>query len=752
LVAAALLMGGCAQDEMSWSGTPPAFVEMERSGGGSPIITATDRDGNTFRLLIDTGHPGALLASQEGFSNVDAAGFTFLDLELFGLDFRGIPTTMTTRVGPSTTGFDGILGAGVLRHFALDLDYVGQRASLRPDEDGDVSQRLPELSDVGDEQVFLLSPTGLDGSRLAFNAVIEGRDSQAWIDTGAVHPVAYRELQPLLEDDPDRPRLLGISALTTRGVEQGFLTRVADVEVAQAARVGDSEGEAKIAEAPEEVAPLALFSVPAMVFPERREPADIFNHRLAMSVGTSVLERYVSRIDYKHSRLHLWPHNDTTRFVDNPWRDLGFALALGGEGFTVLGVWQDTVAADADGQGEVRADKPHVNIGTIGHVDHGKTTLTAAITKVLASQGQARPIELRRDRQGSRGAERGITINTAHVEYETDKPSLRPRRLPRSRRLRQEHDHRRRPDGRRDPGGGATDGPMPRRVSTSCSPARSACPPSWCSSTRSTWSTTRSSSSSSSWRSASCSAATSSPATTSRSSAARRSRPRGRQRRSRTWVDKILELMDAVDEYIPEPEREIDKPFLMPVEDVFSIKGRGTVVTGRIERGKVKVGDEVEIVGIKDTRKTTVTGVEMFRKLLDEGQAGDNVGCLLRGIKKEDIERGQVLAKPGSITPHTKFKARSTCSPRKRAAATRRSSAGYRPQFYFRTTDVTGTIMPCDVDGAEMVMPGDNVDHRGRAHHPIAMDAAAALRHPRGWPHRRRRRRHQDRRPAASRR
>lgn len=341
---------------MTWSGTPPAFVDMDRSAGGSPIITATDRDGNTYRLLVDTGHPGALLASEESFSDVDGGGFTFLDLELFGIDFRGVPTTVTRRLNPVQTGFDGILGAGVLRHFALDLDYVGRRAALRPDEEGDVSQRLPALTDVDDEQVFLLSPTGLDGSRLAFDAVIEGRDSQAWIDTGAIHPVAYRALQPFLDLDPDRPRLWGISALTTAGLEQGFLTRVANVAITQSARVDEApdEGDDDAPDAPpeaaaeEDLAPLELLSVPAMVFPDRREPADIFNQRLAMSIGTSVLERYVSRIDYKHSRLHLWKHHDTSQFVDNPWRDLGFALELTGQGFAVLGVWQDTVAADAD--------------------------------------------------------------------------------------------------------------------------------------------------------------------------------------------------------------------------------------------------------------------------------------------------------------------------------------------------------------------------------------------------------------------
>ncbi len=183
---------------------------------------------------------------------------------------------------------------------------------------------------------------------------------------------------------------------------------------------------------------------------------------------------------------------------------------------------------------------------------------------------------------------------------------------------------------------------------------------------------------------------------------------------------KIVELAETLDTYIPEPVRDLDKPFLMPVEDVFSITGRGTVATGRIEQGIIKTGETVQIVGIKDTDSTVVTGVEMFRKILDEGRAGDNVGCLLRGTKREEIERGQVLAKPGSITPTLSSSPRSTCSRRRRAAVTRRSSRGYRPQFYFRTTDVTGVAhLP---EGTEMVMPGDNVQMEIELIQPIAMD------------------------------
>ena len=197
--------------------------------------------------------------------------------------------------------------------------------------------------------------------------------------------------------------------------------------------------------------------------------------------------------------------------------------------------------------------------------------------------------------------------------------------------------------------------------------------------------------------------------------------------------------MDAVDSYIPMPERAIDKPFLMPVEDVFSISGRGTVATGRVERGIVKVGEEVEIVGMKATAKTTVTGVEMFRKLLDEGRAGDNIGALLRGVKREDIERGQVLAKPGSITPHTKFKAEAYILTKEEGGRHTPFFNGYRPQFYFRTTDVTGIVeLPA---GTEMVMPGDNVSVHDQPDHPDRHGRRASFRNPRRWPYRRRRRR-----------
>ena len=210
------------------------------------------------------------------------------------------------------------------------------------------------------------------------------------------------------------------------------------------------------------------------------------------------------------------------------------------------------------------------------------------------------------------------------------------------------------------------------------------------------------------------------------------------------WNKKIMELMDAVDSYIKLPERPIDKPFLMPIEDVFTISGRGTVVTGRVERGIVKVGDEVDILGIRETRKRVVTGVEMFKKLLDEGRAGDNIGVLLRGTDREDVDRGMVLAKPGSITPHTKFKAEVLVLSKEEGGRHTPFVTGYRPQFFFRTTDVTGSVkLP---EGVEMVMPGDNANLEIDADHAHRHGEGAEVRHPRGRPHHRRRQRHRHRR------
>src|SRR5271156_1869363 len=364
--------------------------------------------------------------------------------------------------------------------------------------------------------------------------------------------------------------------------------------------------------------------------------------------------------------------------------------------------------------------KPHVNVGTIGHVDHGKTTLTAAITSVQAAQGLA----FDQIDKAPEERERGITIATAHVEYES---------------VARHYAHVDCPGhadyvknmitGAAQMDGailvvGANDGPMPQTrehvllahqvgvpaivvfmnkvdmvddpelldlvelevrellkkppakypgddvpvirgsalKALECGCGKDDCPNCKC----------------------------------------------------------ILDLMKAVDAYIPQPKRETDKPFLMPIEDVFSISGRGTVVTGRIERGKVKVSEEIEIVGFRDTTKTVVTGVEMFRKILDEGQAGDNIGVLLRGLKREDVERGQVLARPGSITPHTNFEAEAYILTKDEGGRHTPFFTGYRPQFYFRTTDVTGVLtLP---EGTEMVMPGDNIKIQGELITPVAMD------------------------------
>ncbi|WP_130055302.1 elongation factor Tu, partial [Escherichia coli] len=302
--------------------------------------------------------------------------------------------------------------------------------------------------------------------------------------------------------------------------------------------------------------------------------------------------------------------------------------------------------------------KPHVNVGTIGHVDHGKTTLTAAITTVLAKTygGAARAFD-QIDNAPEEKA-RGITINTSHVEYDTPTRHYAHVDCP----------------GHADyvknmiTGAAQMDGAILVVAATD---------------------------------------------------GVRGSALKALEGDAE-WEAKILELAGFLDSYIPEPERAIDKPFLLPIEDVFSISGRGTVVTGRVERGIIKVGEEVEIVGIKETQKSTCTGVEMFRKLLDEGRAGENVGVLLRGIKREEIERGQVLAKPGTIKPHTKFESEVYILSKDEGGRHTPFFKGYRPQFYFRTTDVTGTIeLP---EGVEMVMPGDNIKMVVTLIHPIAMD------------------------------
>ncbi|HEY5975591.1 MAG TPA: elongation factor Tu [Geobacteraceae bacterium] len=363
--------------------------------------------------------------------------------------------------------------------------------------------------------------------------------------------------------------------------------------------------------------------------------------------------------------------------------------------------------------------KPHVNIGTIGHVDHGKTTLTAAITKVLAGKGQAEFKAFDQIDNAPEERERGITIATAHVEYETDKRHYAHVDCP------GHADYvKNMITGAAQMDGAilvvsAADGPMPQTREHILLARQVGVPYIVVFLNKADMVDDaellelveleiRELLSSYDFPGDDIPIIKGSALQALNGEQGELAEPA------------ILALMDAVDSYIPEPARAIDKPFLMPVEDVFSISGRGTVATGRVERGIVKVGEEIEIVGIKATAKTTVTGVEMFRKLLDEGRAGDNIGALLRGVKREDIERGQVLAKPGSITPHTKFKAEAYILTKEEGGRHTPFFNGYRPQFYFRTTDVTGIVDLAA--GTEMVMPGDNVAVTINLITPIAMD------------------------------
>ncbi len=356
--------------------------------------------------------------------------------------------------------------------------------------------------------------------------------------------------------------------------------------------------------------------------------------------------------------------------------------------------------------------KPHVNIGTVGHVDHGKTTLTAAITSVLAAAGQAQAKKFDEIDAAPEEKARGITISTAHVEYETETRHYAHVDCP------GHADYvKNMITGAAQMDGGilviaATDGPMPQTrehilLARQVGVPRLVVFLNKCDMVDDeellelVEMETRELLSSYEFDGDNIPIIKGSALKALEAVQANASIKRGEDK----WVDKIWELMDAVDSYIPTPERDLDKPFLMPVEDVFSITGRGTVATGRVERGKVKVGQEVEIVGFGETKKTTVTGVEMFRKLLDEGLAGDNIGALLRGVDKTEIQRGQVLAAPGSITPHTKFTANVYVLTKEEGGRHTPFFPGYRPQFYIRTTDVTGSIK---FDG-EMVMPGDNV-------------------------------------------
>ena len=363
--------------------------------------------------------------------------------------------------------------------------------------------------------------------------------------------------------------------------------------------------------------------------------------------------------------------------------------------------------------------KPHCNIGTIGHVDHGKTTLTAAITKVLAEKGDAEFVDYANIDKAPEERARGITINTSHVEYETEKRHYAHVDCP------GHADYvKNMITGAAQMDGAilvvsAADGPMPQtrehillarqvgvpaivvymnKVDQVDDPELLELVEMEIRDLLSSYDFP----------------GDEIPIIKGSALAVLENGD------PKIGHDSIIELMNAVDSYIPQPERPKDKPFLMPIEDVFSISGRGTVVTGRVERGVLHVGDEIEIVGIKPTQKTTCTGIEMFRKLLDEGEAGDNIGVLLRGTKREEVERGQVLAAPGSITPHTKFTCECYILTKEEGGRHTPFFNNYRPQFYFRTTDVTGSIEL--KEGTEMVMPGDNITMTATLIHPIAMN------------------------------
>ena len=365
--------------------------------------------------------------------------------------------------------------------------------------------------------------------------------------------------------------------------------------------------------------------------------------------------------------------------------------------------------------------KPHLNVGTMGHIDHGKTTLTAAITKYCAMLGGAQFKAYDQIDNAPEERARGITINIAHVEYETANRHYAHVDMPGHR------DYiKNMITGAAQVDGAilvvaAPDGPMPqtkehvllaRQVEVPCiliflNKTDQMDDPELLELVEMELREMLDSY-----------GFPGDDTPIIRGSALKALEAEGDPNNPDTKC--IFELMDAVDSFIPEPKRDTELPFLMPIEDVFSIEGRGTVVTGRVERGVIKVGDEVEIVGIKPTAKTTVTGVEMFRKLLDQGQAGDNIGCLLRGTKKEDVERGQVLAKPGTVTPHTKFKGEIYVLSKEEGGRHKPFFSNYRPQFYFRTTDVTGTITL--KEGVEMVMPGDNTTISVELICPIAME------------------------------
>ncbi|MFM2431095.1 MAG: hypothetical protein RLZZ511_2308 [Cyanobacteriota bacterium] len=376
--------------------------------------------------------------------------------------------------------------------------------------------------------------------------------------------------------------------------------------------------------------------------------------------------------------------------------------------------------------------KPHVNIGTIGHVDHGKTTLTAAITTTLSALGQAAAKGYADIDAAPEEKARGITINTAHVEYETETRHYAHVDCP------GHADYvKNMITGAAQMDGGilvcsAADGPMPQTREHILLARQVGVPRLVVFLNKKDMvddeellelveMELRELLSSYDFPGDDIPITAGSAL---KALEAMQANPKT-QRGENEWVDGIHQLMQTVDEYIETPVREVDKPFLMAVEDVFSITGRGTVATGRIERGMVKIQDEVEIVGIRDPRKTTVTGIEMFRKQLEQGEAGDNAGLLLRGVQKDDIERGMVLAKPGSITPHTQFEAEVYILKKEEGGRHTPFFSGYRPQFYIRTTDVTGTIKQFTADDgseAEMVMPGDRIKMTGELINPIAIE------------------------------
>ena len=361
--------------------------------------------------------------------------------------------------------------------------------------------------------------------------------------------------------------------------------------------------------------------------------------------------------------------------------------------------------------------KPHVNIGTIGHVDHGKTTLTAAITKVLSEKGGADFMDYSSIDKAPEEKARGITINTAHVEYQTEARHYAHVDCP------GHADYiKNMITGAAQMDGAilvvaATDGPMPQTREHILLSRQVGVPYIIVFMNK-------------------CDMVDDAELLELVEMEVRdllneygfpgddtpiiKGSALKALEGDANWVGAIDELMDAVDAYIPEPARDTDKPFLMPVEDVFTITGRGTVATGRVERGTIKINDEAEIIGIKETKKTVVTGIEMFRKLLDFAQAGDNIGALLRGVNRDEVLRGQVLAKPGTVKPHSKFKTQVYVLSKEEGGRHTPFFANYRPQFYFRTTDITGTIkLP---DGVEMVMPGDNIEMEVELIHPIAVE------------------------------